>query len=111
MVTSDRLTCMRVGAPRRRRRATGVAAARRREHLDVLPEHAARVPGSERLHRRLFRREASGQVRHGIAAPRTIGNLAVGEDAAQESVAVALERLAMRGMSVASKPSPRMFMV
>ena len=48
--------------------------------LDVLPEHAARVPGAERLHRGLFRREPAGQVRHGVSVPRTIGDLSVGED-------------------------------
>ena len=41
----------------------------------------------------------------------TIGNLAVGEHAAQEAVAVSLEaRPRTRGMSVASNPRPRIFM-
>ena len=34
------------------------------------------------------------RLRHRIALPRTIGNLGVGEDAAEKSVAVPLEHLA-----------------
>ena len=64
------------------------------ERPRVAPEHAARMAGAERLHRRFLRREAPGEVRHRVAPPRAIGDLAVGEDAAQEPVAVALERAA-----------------
>ena len=62
-------------------------------YLDVLPEHTARVTGAERLHTSFLGREAAGEVRDGVAPPLTIGNLAVGEDAAQETIAVALQRL------------------
>ena len=64
------------------------------DDLDILPQHAARVAGPERLHRRLLRREAPGDVRHGIAAAGTISNLAVGQNAAKKPVAVLLEHLA-----------------
>jgi hypothetical protein len=48
---------------------------------------------AERLHRRLFGGEAPRQVRDGIPSPRTIGNLTVGEDAAQEPLPIAVEYL------------------
>ena len=93
MVSSDGCTCRRAA----RRGGAAVQPQLRRtadaDHLDVLPEHAARVAGAERLHRGFLRREPPRQVRHRVAAPRTIGDLSVGEDPAQEAIAVALERL------------------
>jgi hypothetical protein len=64
---------------------------KRAEHFDVLPEHAARMTRSERLHRGFFRGESPGEMRHGVAALRTIGDLPVREHAAQESLSVSLE--------------------
>src|SRR5688572_8303383 len=61
------------------------------EHFDILPQHAAGVPGPERLHRRFLRRKPPGQMRGGVPAPRTISNLMFGEDAPQEVIAIALE--------------------
>ena len=61
------------------------------DDLDVLPQHAARLACPERLHRRLLRGEASGEVRNRIPPLCTIGNLAVREDAAQEPIAITLE--------------------
>jgi len=59
--------------------------------LDVLPEDAAGVPRAERFHGRLFGGEPSSQVRRGVAAPRTISNLARREHALQEAVTITLE--------------------
>lgn len=61
--------------------------------LDVFPHDAARLSGAERLHGRLFDREPAGQVRNRVPALCTIGNLAVGEDAAQETIAVSFEKV------------------
>jgi len=67
------------------------------DHLDVLPHDAARVACPERFHRRFLHGEAAGQVRHGIAPPRTISNLPFGEYARQEAVAVALQHVGNAG--------------
>jgi len=61
------------------------------DDLDVLPQHPSRVARAERLHRGFLGCEPAGQVRHRVPAPRTIGNLAVGEHAAHEAFAVPLE--------------------
>ncbi len=58
------------------------------DDFDILPEHSARVPRAERLHRGFLCGESPRQVRNGIAPPRTIGDLAVGEDPPQEPLAV-----------------------
>jgi len=58
------------------------------DHFDVPPQNAARVSGAERLHARFFRGKPAGKVRRRIAPPRTIGNLAVGEDPVQKPLAV-----------------------
>jgi len=50
------------------------------------------MTGPERFHRRFLGSETSGQVRNGVAAPRTIGDLPIGEDTAQEPLPVSLER-------------------
>ena len=62
-------------------------------HFDVLPQHAARMPGAERLHARFLRGEPAGEVRGRIPAPRTISNLPFGEDSLQKAVAVALQHV------------------
>ena len=49
------------------------------------------MTGSKRLHRRFLGREASGQVGYGIAALRTIGDLPIREDTAQEPLSVSFE--------------------
>ena len=90
MVSRDFLTRMLLGATRGaavqpQLRRTAVA-----EHLDVLPQHAARMAGAERLHAGFLRGEAAGQRRDGIAAPRTIGDLSLREDAAEKALAVPL---------------------
>ena len=62
-------------------------------HLDVLPQHSARMAGAEGFHRRFLGGEPPRQVRDRIAAARTISDLLIGEDPVQEAVAVALQRL------------------
>ena len=66
--------------------------ARRAHDLDVAPQHALRVAGAERLHRRFLRREPAGEMGRRVPAPRRVRNFAVGEDAAQKSIAVARDR-------------------
>ena len=79
------------------------------DDLDVAPQHATRVAGAERLHRRFLGGEASGKMDGRLAPPLAVRDFAVGEDPMQEPVAVALDVAAMRGMSVASRPRPMMF--
>ena len=67
------------------------------DDFDILPQHAARVAGSERLHCRFLGRETPGEMRYGIAPARTIGNLPLGEDPAQKAVAVATEHVGHAG--------------
>jgi len=57
-------------------------------HFNVLPEHFGRMAGAERLHRRFLCGEPSRKMDRGFAAPRAVGNFAVGEYAAKEPVAV-----------------------
>ncbi len=67
------------------------------DDFDVLPQHAARMAGAERFHRRFFRRESSSQMRSGVPPLGTIGNLAGGEHALQEAIAVTFEHLCKAG--------------
>ena len=46
------------------------------------------MTGSERLHGRFFGGKPSGEMRHRIAAPRTISNLSFREHTAQEPLSV-----------------------
>src|SRR5258707_786040 len=62
--------------------------------LDVLPEHAPRVTGAERLHGGLLGGEPGGQAGDGVAVAGTIGNLTVGEHAVQKTIAIPAEHLA-----------------
>ena len=64
-------------------------SSRRAHDLDVAPQDALGVAGAERFHCRFFRRKPAGEMRGGIPAPRGIRNFAVGEDAAQKTLAVA----------------------
>ena len=80
----------------KRRRGAAVKLQLRRaaaaDDFDVAPEHALRVAGAERLHRRFLGREAAGEMNRRHAAPRAVRDFALGEDAVQEAVAVALDR-------------------
>jgi hypothetical protein len=62
------------------------------DDLDVTPQHALRVAGAERLHRRFLGREPAGKMDRRMAAAHAVRDFAVGEDAPSESIAVALER-------------------
>ena len=57
------------------------------DHFDVAPEHLLRMPGAERLHPGFFGGEPAGEMDRGHAAPCTVRNLSLCEDAAQEPVA------------------------
>src|SRR5260221_3553911 len=83
-----------VEAPERPARQPELRGTAVPEHLDVLPEHAPRVTGAERLHGGFLGGEPGGQARDWVAVARTIRNLAVREHAAQKAVAVPLEHVA-----------------
>lgn len=63
------------------------------DDLDILPQDPARMTGAEGFHRGFLHREPACQVGNRIAPSRTIRNLAVGEDAAQEAIAVSFQNL------------------
>ena len=56
-----------------------------------------RVAGAERLHRRFLRGEPPREMHRGHAAARTIVDLAVGEHAVHEAIAVAAQRVGDAG--------------
>src|SRR5204863_6077538 len=60
------------------------------DDFDALPVDPAREAGAERLHRRLLGGEPRGKRRREVALPPAVGDLAFGEDVAEEAVAVAL---------------------
>src|SRR6266446_6623422 len=55
-------------------------------HFELAPADAEAEPGAERLEARLLRREPGGQVRDGVPARATVGELLLGEDALEEAV-------------------------
>ena len=61
------------------------------DHLDVAPEDAVRMAGAERLHRRLFRGEASGEMNRGVPPSHAVRDLALGEDTLQKARPVSLD--------------------
>src|SRR4030095_3443466 len=63
-------------------------------HLELAPLDAQPQTGAERLHARLLGREASGEVRHRVAARAAVGDLLLGEHAAQEALVPAGDHLA-----------------
>ena len=62
------------------------------DHLDPFPVDAAREPGAERFHRRLFRSESRRKRRGRVAFAATVRDLALSEHASHEMVAEALDR-------------------
>ena len=61
------------------------------DHLDILPHDTTRVARPERFHRRFLRSEAAGEMRGRVPPFRTIRDLPVGKDAAEESFPVPFE--------------------
>jgi len=59
--------------------------------FNVAPEHLLGMTRSERFHRRLFGSEAAGKMDRRIAPALAVRDLPVGEDAAQESLAVSFD--------------------
>ena len=59
--------------------------------LDVAPQYSMRMPGPERLHCRLLRREPAGEVNCRHLAPHTVGHFTVGEYAPHEPFAVTFD--------------------
>ena len=49
------------------------------------------MAGPERLHGGFLCGEPAGEMRYGISAPRTIGNLSFGEHAAEKALAISFE--------------------
>src|SRR4029078_492801 len=81
-----------------RRNASAIAAVKlqlRRSaapyDLDVAPEHLLRVTGAERFHRRFLCREAPGKMDRRVPPALAVGDLAVGEDAADETLSVTFD--------------------
>lgn len=60
-------------------------------NFDIAPEDAVRMTGAQRFHRRFFGRKSSCKVRRRIPAAHGVGDLAVGEDAMQEPVAISVD--------------------
>ena len=61
------------------------------------PVHATRIAGAERLHRRLFGGEAGGKGGREASFGTAVRDLALGEDATDEMIAVALDRIGNPG--------------
>ena len=61
------------------------------DNLDIPPEHALGVSGSEGFHGRFLRRKPAGEVDDRIVTPCTVRDLPIGEDAVREPLAVASE--------------------
>lgn len=59
--------------------------------FNVAPQHLLRMTRSKRFHRCLFGSEAAGKMDRRIAPALAVRNLAVGEDAAEESIAVSFD--------------------
>lgn len=64
----------------------------RAHDLYIAPEHALRVTGAERFHRRLFRRKPAREVRCRIPATSRVCDFSLGEDASEKAIAVSLDR-------------------
>src|SRR5262249_23131743 len=64
------------------------------DHLAIAPQHSARMAGAERFHCRLFRGKAPGEMDGRHAPPRAVGYFPVGEDPAEEPIAVTLDGIA-----------------
>ena len=62
--------------------------------LELAPVHTHAEPGAQRLERRLLGREARGEVGNGIAAAPAVGDLVIGEHAAEEAIVPALHHAA-----------------
>src|SRR5579862_4143015 len=67
------------------------------DDLDVAPENARRMACAERLHRRFLRGEPAGKMNRRDPPARAVGDLAVREDASQETVPVPFNRLGNPG--------------
>ena len=63
------------------------------DDFDIAPHDALRVAGPESLHPRLFRRKPTGEMNRGDASLHAIRDLSVCEDAAQKTVAVAVDHV------------------
>jgi hypothetical protein len=61
--------------------------------FDRPPEHLRRVASAQRLHGRFLGGEAPGEVNRRVPATKTVGDLAFGEDALDEALAVSLDRV------------------
>src|SRR5207302_2393234 len=59
-------------------------------HFELAPADAEAEPGAERFEAGLLGREPGGEVRDGVPARPTVGELLLGEDALEEAVLPAL---------------------
>jgi hypothetical protein len=60
--------------------------------FDVAPQHAVRVAGAERFHRRFLGRKPAREVNLRKATAHAVLDLAFGEDPKREALAVAADR-------------------
>src|SRR5688500_12233811 len=67
-------------------------AARFSDDLNIAPEYALGVAGTQGFHGGFLRGEPSRKVGRGVPAPGRIGNFAFGKDPPQESIAVLCDR-------------------
>lgn len=63
------------------------------DDLDILPHDAARLSRPERFHRGFLDGETACEMWDRVSTLCTIGNLAVGKDAAQESISISFEHV------------------
>src|SRR5262245_5516146 len=61
--------------------------------FDIAPQHALRMSGAERFHRRLLGGESAGKMNRGNTPAPAVGDLALGENAIDEPIAVSLDGL------------------
>ena len=63
------------------------------DDLDIAPEDARRMSCAERFHRRFFRGEPAGKMNRRNPSARAVDDLAIRENAAQETVSIPLDSL------------------
>ena len=61
------------------------------DDFEILPQHSEGMAGANRFHSGFLRRKAAGEVRCGILASHAVLELARGKDAAQKTLAIALD--------------------
>ena len=79
-------------APRRSAVQLQLGRAAVAHDFHVAPQHAVRMTGAERFHRRFLGGETAGEMDCRKVAPRAVRDLSGRENAGQKTVAVSLDR-------------------